>query len=368
MADDARNLESFIIHPPVKGTQGTSPMRLRIGLLGLIAAMTLGAWSIAAPLPPGRQHRLSIEGDNTVTFIARAGLAPIAIDYKLKVEYIVDTRYGKESGPSTEEEARPPAEEVAVKKAVAKKGSRAKAKAAETPASKVSGAIDLSLHSFERNTRQNGQTILETRASRSRFQGRIQPDAPVFNVSSNDAPPPVQQILKNFDVVAASLLLNDDLKVVDRKYRFDGPQRAVVETLLSIHTPIPKGADSWESPTQLAMGHGQTAKGKLKFEKQKPTDGKSTDLVKVKVSGVLKAEGVIAGNFIKDGTYTVKGEQVFDSHTHEWTSARWSVEVVNELANQAGFTVAQAKGTMIVESRAVVGGGTPTAEEATPKP
>jgi hypothetical protein len=348
-------------------------MRLRIGLLGLLAMTAgagAGAWAFAAPLPPGRQYRMSIEGENTVTFVARAGLAPMKFDYKLKVEYIVDTRYGKETKPSTstEKDDDPPAEEVPVKKAVVKKGSRAKKKDVEAPASKVTGAIDLSLHSFERNYRQNGLSILETKASRARFQGRVQPDAPVFNVSSKDAPPPMQEILKHFDVVAASLLLNDDLKVVDRKYRFDGPQRAMLETLLSIHTPIPKGVDSWESPTQLVMGHGQTAKGKLRFEKEKTAVGKpSSDLVKVKVSGVLKAEGVIAGNFIKDGTYTVTGEQVFDTHTHEWTSSRWSVAVVNELANQAGLTVAQAKGTMTVESRAVVGGGTPAAEEATPK-
>jgi hypothetical protein len=342
-------------------------MRLRIVLLGLLATMA-GAWAFAAPLPPGRQHRLSLEGENTVTFLARSGLPPVKLDYKLKVEYIVDTRYGKESKPSSEKDDEPEPEEVPAKKAVIKKSTRAKTKVAETPASKVTGAIDLSLHSFERNFRQNGQSILETRASRSRFQGRLQPEAPVFNVSSKDAPLPMQEILKHFDVVAASLLLNDDLKVVDRKYRFDGPQRAIIETLLSIHTPIPKGLDSWESPTQLAMGHGQTAKGRLRFEKEKTAVGKSsTDVVKVKVSGVLKAEGVVAGNFIKDGTYTVTGDQVFDAHTHEWTSSRWSVAVVNELANQAGLTVAQAKGTMTVESRAVVGGGTPTSEEATPK-
>jgi len=348
-------------------------MRLRIGWLGLTTALILNGGSIAGPLPPGRQHRVSIEGENTVTFVPRANLAPIKFDYQVKVEYIVDTRYGKESKPSTDEEVKPPVEEVAVKKVVVKKAPRTKKKEAESPASRISGAIDLSLHSLERSYRQNGQSILETRASRARFQGRVQPDAPVFNVSANDAPPPVQQILKNFDVVAASLLLNDDLKVVDRRYRVEGAQRAVLETLLSIHTPVPKGVDSWELPTQLVMGHGQTAKGLLRFEKQKPaatarpTDPRPSDLIKVKVSGVLRAEGVIAGNLIKDGTYTVTGEQTFDSHTHEWIAARWSVVVVNELANQAGITVAQSKGTMTVESRAVVAGSSATPSEATPK-
>ena len=165
--------------------------------------------------------------------------------------------------------------------------------------------------------------------------------------------------------------------MVDRKYRFDGPQRAIVETLLSIHTPIPRGAESWESATQLIMGHGQTARGMLHFdrEKAKATDEdkdrkaeiKSPDLVKVKVSGVLKAEGVVAGNFIKDGTYTVTGEQVFDTRQHEWTTARWSVKVVNELANQAGLTVAHAEGSMTVESRSVEAGNSTGSDSDTPK-
>jgi hypothetical protein len=353
--------------PKGEGGRGSAPRGVMVGLI--IATLTAGAWAMAGPIPPGRQHRLSIEGENTVTFLPRVGLDPIKFDYKLKVEYIVDTRYGKETKPPADEEAKPPVEEVASKKAAAKKSTRAKGRQAETPASKVTGAIDLSLHSFERNYVQNGRAILETRASRSRFQGRVQPDAPAFDVTARDAPPALQEmILKHFDVVAASMLLNDDLKVVDRKYRFEGPQRAMVETLLSIHTPIPKGADSWESPTQLVMGHAQTARGMLRFEKQKPaTDGKSTDLVKVKVSGVLNAEGVIAGNFIKDGRYTVTGDQVFDTHKHEWISARWSVAIVNELANQAGQPVARAEGSMIVESRLAEAGAPSTSEDAKPK-
>src|SRR5262249_32959518 len=119
-----------------------------------------------------------------------------------------------------------------------------------------------------------------------------------------------------------------------------------------IHTPIPKDVGSWEAPTQLAMGHGQTAKGSLKFEKDKATVPASGGPIKVKVSGVLKAEGMIVGNLIKDGTYTVTGEQSYDPHSREWKSARWSVKIENELANQ-GATVAHARGKMLVESKAL---------------
>lgn len=75
--------------------------------------------------------------------------------------------------------------------------------------------------------------------------------------------------------------------------------------------------------------------------------------MKVKVSGVLRAEGAVVGRLIRDGTYTVAGEQHYDPQSPEWKSARWSVEVNNELANANGVTVAHARGKMLVQSEAL---------------
>jgi hypothetical protein len=101
------------------------------------------------------------------------------------------------------------------------------------------------------------------------------------------------------------------------------------------------------------MGHNQTAKGTLRFEKDKGSTTLPGGLVRVKVSGILKAEGAIVGNFVKDGTYTVTGEQHYDPKSREWKKASWSVDVATELANAAGVTVANAKGKMLVESNAL---------------
>lgn len=327
----------------------------------LIAATTLVVWAVSAlaAIPPGRQYRVTIQGENTVTFLPQAQLAPMHVDYKAKVEYIVDTRYSKEKdaklAPDLTDDEKPPVEEVSAKKAAPRKAVRPKtrAKGVDPSAARISRAVDLALHSSEMTLRHNGQSVVETRVTRSRFQGRLQPDTPTMSVGERDAPPRLQEIMKGYDVVAATLAIDDDYKVVGRKYRSEGPQRAMIETLLSIHTPIPRGVDSWESPTQLAMGQGHTAKGTLRFEKDAKASAPSSNVVKVKVSGVLKAEGVLAGNLIKDGTYTVTGEQTFDAHTREWTASLWSVVVANELANQAGLTVAQARGKMTVESKAL---------------
>jgi hypothetical protein len=327
-------------------------MRPRTEARWLIMAVPVivaaGAKPGASSLPPGRQHLLTFEGDNTITFVPQANLNPFKIDYRARIEYIVDTRIGEEALARTESTVKKKASRKTVSPGV-----KAKRKDASGAAVKVDGVVDVSLHSSEMKFRQKGQAVMESRMSRSRFQGRIQPDAPILSVSANEAPPRLQEVLKSFDTPAASILLDESSNVIDRKFRSDGPLRAVVETLLSIHTPIPRDVAYWEAPTQLAMGHGQTAKGALRFEKVKESLDKTAGLVKVKVSGVLKAEGAVVGNLIKDGTYTVAGEQTYDPRSREWKSARWSVAVNNELANAGGQTVAHARGTMIVESKAL---------------
>ncbi len=90
----------------------------------------------------------------------------------------------------------------------------------------------------------------------------------------------------------------------------------------------------------------------MHFEKIKESLEKTGGLVNVKVSGVLKAEGAIAGKLIKDGTYTVTGEQAYDAKSRAWKTVRWAVVVDNELAAPGGLTVAHAKGTMTVTSKA----------------
>lgn len=316
----------------------------------LLSAPTLIIAAGARPgvnsLPPGRKHLLTIEGNSTITFVPQVGLGPFMVDYRAKVEYIVNTRSAEDSAVEGESKKKGGRKSAPT-------ASRTKKKDGGGSAAKVATTIDVSVHSSELRFRQSGQTVVESKISRSKFQGRIHPDAPVLSVSQKDAPPALLEILKSFDTTAASLFLDEDFKVVGRKVRVDGPLRALTETLLSIQTPIPRDAAFWQAPTQLAMGHGQTAKGVLLFEKQKESLVKTGGVVKVKVSGVLKAEGTVAGKFVKDGTYTVTGEQAYEPKSREWRSAKWSVAVDNELANPDGQTVAQAKGTMLVQSEAL---------------
>jgi hypothetical protein len=321
---------------------------IRLGRVsGIALAAVIAAWNAtaSAALPPGRPYVLTIKGENQITFVPEAGLPPLPIDYKASIEYLVNNRT---------------IEPGAAKGSAPKKKSRGRASRRDQSeanqgddAPRAAGSVDLAVHSAEMTLRQRGQTITQARVSRARFQGRFLPDAPVLSVTYNQAPPALQEVLKTFDMTVASILIDDRGNVLARRAPIEGPLHAIIATLLSVHTPIPKDVAFWEAPTQLAMGHGQTAKGTLRFEKEKSSASAAGGLIKVKVSGVLQAEGLIVGNLIKDGTYTVSGEQTYDSRSRDWTSAHWSVEIRTELGNQAGV-IAHGQGKMQVESRQYV--------------
>jgi hypothetical protein len=318
-------------------------LRVVIAASAVVAAM---AGSGLGAMPPGRPYVLTIKGENTLTFVPGTGMAPLPIDYKASIEYLVNTR-----------DIQPTSKKEATSRKKSRRGSpraadREPDDAPEVERPRAAGAVDLAVHSAELALRHNGRMVTQTRVSRARFQGRFLPDAPVLSVTYYQAPPPLQALLERFDTTSASILIDDRANVVERRVRLEGPLSAIVETLLSIHTPIPKDVGAWEAPTQLAMGHGQTAKGTLRFEKEKATTSTADGLIKVKVSGVLKAEGAIVGHLIKDGKYRVTGEQGYDPRSREWKSARWSVEIETELANQ-GATVAHGRGKLLVETKAV---------------
>src|SRR5205814_1158500 len=179
----------------------------------------------ARSLPPGRPHLLTIEGENTVTFLPEVRPNPFRIDYRARVEYLVNTRSGVEA------EAKGVG---AVKKKTGRKtvggADPVKRKRGGQTESNVAGAVDVVVHSAEMKFRQNGQTVVESRISRARFQGRFQPDAPVLSVSYNEAPPGLQELLKKFDTPAASVLLDDRSHVVGRRVRSEGPLHSIIET------------------------------------------------------------------------------------------------------------------------------------------
>jgi hypothetical protein len=313
----------------------------------LVLSLPHFAWGADKPGStrlPGEAYQITIDGTNTVTFVPQARVEPVQIEFQSRIEYLVNHRMIETTAIANSKNAS--------KKAPVTRKTRGKGATVAASTAKAVSAIDFLLHTTQSKFTQAGKVVTETQVRRDRFRGRIQPDGPFYDVIPSDAPARLKEILAGYDVVAASVSLDEDDKQIDRKFRNDLPSRAILETLISIHTPIPRNLKTWEVPTQLAMGQGQTAKGNLTLELQgDPAETKG--LLKVSVKGVLKAEGVVAGRFVKDGTYTVTGEQMFDSESREWKSSKWTVAIENALAAQGGQVVGHAKGEMKTETTIV---------------
>ena len=277
---------------------------------GLISILMLGAAMGAKPSekegPPGQEYLLTIQGENTITFVPlpQGRLDPLKIDYEAEISYFVDTRTAEDEKAGDTAKKKKPA---------TRKSNSNVGKSRAEPTVTATSALDVLIHSANSRFRQNGTVMLESKISRASFQGRLLPDAPVVGVTANNAPPQLQAILRTFDAPIAVILLDDEMNVVNRKVRENVPLHAVAETLLSLHTPVPRGRVRGTLPRNSRWDTGRPPKGRCTSKGRKESLEKTGGMVNVKVSGVLKAEGAIAGKLIKDGTYTVTGEQAYDA-------------------------------------------------------
>ena len=139
-----------------------------------------------APVP-ARQHLLTIEGENDITFAPAAGLNSSKLEYRARIEYVVKTRTGDElegdAGTTSKKKTKSKATRTARK--------AKKAEVDDEPPPTVASAVDIAIHAAEMDFLQNGQTVVQSRISRSRFQGRFSPDAglePRLSGSTPSAP------------------------------------------------------------------------------------------------------------------------------------------------------------------------------------
>ena len=131
----------------------------------------------------------------------------------------------------------------------------------------------------------------------------------------------------------------------------------------------PKGHGFLAGADAARDGPRTDGQGNSPLRKDKESVAKRGGLVKVRVSGKLRRRRGRGGqpdqerHLCRD-----RREQEYDPHTREWKSARWTVNINNELANGAGFTVTQARGQMVVESKAAIDSGPSTAANVDAKP
>ncbi len=212
--------------------------------------------------------------------------------------------------------------------------------------------MDVSIHSLEIRLKENGKETLNSRMSRAgivtKRGGSSEED------DYEDQAPSMQQRLRCFDTTAVTVAFDASGKELKRTAKIEGPLAeqigGLIESLLAIHVGFPREADRWEVPARLTMGQGRTAQGTLRFEKVS-REGKT---VRMRVAGRLVPTGGGAkSEETRTGSYSVSGEQVYDTAAQQWRSADWSIELSLDVL-QNGKPAGAASGSMKLTVRPAI--------------
>lgn len=192
----------------------------------------------------------------------------------------------------------------------------------------------------------NEQLVMESTMGRQRFSMRNQEG--LTDIAFEEANPELQQLLiDSFEKPLCDISIDDWGREVERTDSTnagakDTRANGVVENARICHPPFP-GADKWEAPCAVSMGHGNFTRGNLQY---KIVGNRSEDdKVDVEVSGDLTGSGKQGILEIRDAVHAVRGSQVYDVAQREWLSADLHIDVSFDLC-QASEKVGHATGIM----------------------
>jgi hypothetical protein len=173
-----------------------------------------------------------------------------------------------------------------------------------------------------------------------------------IEVPFDKAPDELKKILQDsFGVPVCKIQVDENGKEIRREVvaspgAKDLMDQGMIANARLFHPPFIPAQDEWSAASEISMGNGGFAKGKLTYKKAAGGKGGQS----VKVTGTLTSEGFnLPGTrlAIKKAEYVVKGEQTFDPTQADWVSGNLDVDVSFEMT--AGEkAVASAKGKMIV--------------------
>lgn len=183
-----------------------------------------------------------------------------------------------------------------------------------------------------------------TQSSLSRAGAKLQQGVqPATVIEFRNAPPALQERLAEFDTPLARVTTDPEGRETARDVvlKPDSPlvKAGIIDNLRLFHAPYPRDAPEWEAPASLSLGNGQHAHGTLRYEKLLTEPGPGGTM-RVKVSGELRAEGSVGIGELRNGSYRVSGEQVYDPAIGAWASGRLDLDVSFEL-----YSAGQAIGT-----------------------
>jgi hypothetical protein len=203
----------------------------------------------------------------------------------------------------------------------------------------------------------NGQEMMNTSMSRAGVVNVRQTTKD--DVPFDKAPPELQkQLQDSFGAPVCKIVVDEEGKEVKRQV-VAGPgakplvDNGMIANALLFHPPFPAGRDEWQADTELSMGNGGYARGKLTYRKVPGGKGGQA----VKVSGTLTNDAFPQPGtplVIKAARYVVQGEQTYDPAQQEWVAGKLTIDVSFEMTanNQP---LGSTKGTMGVTFERLAG-------------
>jgi len=210
------------------------------------------------------------------------------------------------------------------------------------------GAVDVSIHSIDIEMKVGGKA---TTSHFDRTAIRTKDGGQERVVVYDKAPSALRTVMEEFDRPVATIALDSEGGETGRSLKIDKTSLLIVHGMIDntriFHVRFPQGKDRWEAPAKIPMGFGQYARGTLTYQKVDSTAAAGP--VRVKVSGELRLTGKMGGGEIKDGKFTVSGEQVYDPAGRECASGALAIVLKYDIevnAKPAGSTSGTMKVTL----------------------
>jgi hypothetical protein len=216
----------------------------------------------------------------------------------------------------------------------------------------------LSFESMFVKVKKDDKPMMDTLMSRAKFTNTVDGKATVIELEK--APEALKNILQDsFGVPVCKVQIDEKGQEVKRTM-VAGPgaktimDNGLVANALIFHTPFVRAKDEWQAESEMSMGNGGFAKGKLTYKK---VPGEK-DTQAFKVSGVLTNDGFTPPGSpmsIKKPKYVVGGNQVYDPTSQEWVSGRYTIDL-SYVMSVDDKVVGTTKGNMILNFERLPGG------------
>ena len=177
----------------------------------------------------------------------------------------------------------------------------------------------------------DGKLLIDNTMSRDKFI-KVS-EGMTTEIKSTEVPERLRKMLQaSFGEPLCKVQRDADGKEVKRTIMSSPDAKVMIDNgmivnALLFHPPYYAGKAEWQSDSEISMGNGGTAKGKLHYKK---AEGNTFQVAGVLSNDEFKMEAT--GLTLKNAKYIVEGSQRYDPAMREWVAGKMDIKVGYEMA------------------------------------